>query len=55
MKYTVKTLLDKGYSQRAISSKLGISRKTVKKFFDQINTTGVEVPKIKNLINTRSK
>ena len=47
MKYTVKTLLDKGYSQRAISGKLGISRKTVKKFFDQINTIGVEVPKIK--------
>ena len=46
MKFTVKTLLDKGYSQRAISRELGISRKTVKKYFDEINTTGVQVPKI---------
>ncbi len=47
MKFTVKTLLEKGYSQRAISRELGISRKSVKKFLDQINTTGVQVPKIK--------
>lgn len=46
MKFTVKTLLDKGYSQRAISRELGISRKTIKKYFDEINTTGVQVPKI---------
>lgn len=35
MKYTVKTLLEKGISQRAISRELGISRKTVKKYFDE--------------------
>jgi len=46
MKFTVKTLLDKGYSQRTISQKLGISRKTVKKYFDEINTVGVQVPTI---------
>jgi len=46
MKFTVKTLLDKKYSQRAISRELEISRKTVKKFFNEINTTGVQVPKI---------
>ena len=38
MKHTVKTLLDKGLSQRAISRELGISRKTVKKYFDEIQT-----------------
>lgn len=46
MKFTVETLLGKGYSQRAISRELGISRKTVKKFCDEINTTGILVPKI---------
>ena len=46
MKFTVKTLLDKGYSQRAISRELGISRKTVKKYFDEICNTGVLMPKI---------
>ena len=46
MKFTVKTLLDKGYSQRAISRELGISRKTVKKYFDEINSIGVQIPKI---------
>lgn len=46
MKYTVKTLLGKGYSQRAISRELGISRKTVKKYFEEINTIGIQVPKI---------
>lgn len=46
MKFTVETLLDKGYSQRAISRELGISRKTVKKFLEEINTHGVTVPKI---------
>lgn len=46
MKFTVKTLLDKGYSQRAISRELGISRKTVKKYFDEIHNTGVLMPMI---------
>jgi transposase len=46
MKFTVKTLLDKGYSHRAISRELGISRQSVKKFFNEINSTGVQVPKI---------
>ncbi len=46
MKITVKTLLDRGFSQRAISRELAISRKTVKKFFDEITTTGIQVPKI---------
>ena len=46
MKFTVKTLLDKGYSQRAISRDLGISRKTVRKFFEEIKTIGVQVPRI---------
>jgi len=47
MKYTVKTLLKKGYSQRAVSRELGISRKTVKSFFDEIQIGEVQVPKIK--------
>lgn len=46
MKFTVKTLMDKGYSQRKISRELGISRKTVCKYMYQINTSGVIVPKI---------
>lgn len=46
MKFTVETLLGKGYSHRAISRELGISRKTVKKFCDEINSTGILVPKI---------
>lgn len=29
MKYTVKTLLERGYSQRAIASELSINRKTI--------------------------
>lgn len=47
MKITVKTLLEKGFSQRAISRELGISRVTVKKYLEEINTTGIQVPKIK--------
>lgn len=35
MKYTVKTLLSKGQSQRTISKELGISRKTVKKYYEE--------------------
>lgn len=47
MKYTVKTLSEQGYSQRAISRKLGINRKTVKRYLDQISDTStVSVPKI---------
>jgi len=46
MKITVKTLLDKGFSQRAISRELGISRVTVKKYLKEINTTGILTPKI---------
>lgn len=46
MRFTVKTLLEKGYSQRAISRKLGISRKTVKTFFDETQRGDVQVPKI---------
>lgn len=49
MKFTVKTLLEKGYSQRAISRELGISRKTVKKYFDEIKSKGVQVPKIEKI------
>jgi len=38
MKSTVKTLLEKGYSQRQISKELNISRKTVKKYFNEIRS-----------------
>ena len=34
------------YCQRKISRELGISRKTVHKYIDQINTSGVIVPKL---------
>lgn len=47
MKYTVKTLLAKGLSQRAISNELGISRKTVKKYLNEFkNGQEVITPKI---------
>jgi len=47
MKYTVKTLLSRGLSQRAISKELGISRKTVKKYFEEFqNNNIVLTPKI---------
>lgn len=49
MKFTVKTLLDKGYSQRAISRELAISRKTVKVFFDEIQRGEVQVPRIRKI------
>lgn len=50
MKYTVKTLLSKGLSQRAISKELGISRKTVKKYFDEFqNNKTVLTPKIERI------
>lgn len=41
MKYTVKTLLSKGLSQRAISKELGISRKTVKKYFEEFQNNNI--------------
>ena len=44
MKYTVKTLLLKGLSQRTISRELGISRKTVKKYFDEFQNNSVITP-----------
>ena len=44
MKYTVKTLLIKGLSQRAISRELGISRKTVKKYSDEFQNNSVITP-----------
>ena len=37
MKFTVKTLLEKGYSQRQISKELNISRRTVKKYLSYIH------------------
>lgn len=46
MIYTIKTLIKKGLSQRAIAKQLGISRKTIKKYFDQIQTGNIEEPKI---------
>ncbi len=46
MKITVKTLLEKGFSLRAISRELRISRVTVKKYLEEINTTGIRTPKI---------
>ncbi len=46
MIYTIKTLLDKGHSQRAVSRQLGISRKTVKKYVLQIQTNVIEEPTI---------
>ncbi len=44
MKYTVKTLLERGLSQRAISRELNISRKTVKKYFDEFKSGGEVLP-----------
>lgn len=47
MKITVKTLSARGLSQRSISRELGISRITVKKYLEEIETTGILVPSIK--------
>jgi transposase len=48
MKITVKTLLSKGLSQRSISKELGISRKTIKKYFDEFKINDkILTPKIK--------
>lgn len=47
MKLTVKTLLSRGLSQRAISNQLGINRKTIKKYFEEFqNSDIVSTPKI---------
>jgi len=47
MKYTVKSLLIRGASQRSISKDLGISRKTVKKYFEEFqNNNTVTTPKV---------
>jgi transposase len=45
MIYTVKTLYEKGKSQRAIARELGISRKTVKRIIEKIKQEGVKEPK----------
>ncbi len=49
MKITVKTLLNKGFSQRAISKELDLSRVTVRKYLEEINTTGIQITKIKKV------
>lgn len=46
MKFTVKTLLERGYSQRAISKELAISRRVVKKYFDEIKRGTIKTPQI---------
>jgi len=46
MKFTVKTLLEKGYSQRQISKELNISRRTVKDYFNEISSGSIKTPKI---------
>lgn len=44
MIYTVKTLHEKGKSQRAIARELGINRKTVRKMIENIEKEGVKEP-----------
>lgn len=46
MKFTVKTLLQKGHSQRAIAKELSISRKTIRRFKDEIDNDCILTPKI---------
>lgn len=46
MKYTVKTLFDKGYSQRAIAKHLSIARKTVKKYIAEFTNGDILTPNI---------
>jgi transposase len=49
MAYTIKTLFEKGKSQRAIARELGISRKTVKKMVEKIQNEGVKDPTIEKV------
>lgn len=49
MAYTIKTLFEKGKSQRAIARELGISRKTVKKMVEKIKKEGVKEPTIEKV------
>jgi len=46
MIYTIKTLSEKGKSQRAISKELSISRKTVRKYLELIQKAGFKEPHI---------
>lgn len=46
MKFTVKTLIAKGYSQRKISEELNISRRTVKKYYTEIKSGIIKTPQI---------
>jgi transposase len=46
MKYTVKTLLERGYSQRAIALELSINRKTIAKYIKEFNIGDIKTPKI---------
>ena len=47
MKYTVKTLLERGKSLRAISRELGVNRKTITKIKDEIEKGNFDLHKIK--------
>lgn len=49
MIYTIKTLSEKGKSQRAISKELSISRRTVRKYLELIQKAGVKEPHINKL------
>ena len=46
MKYTVKTLLERGYSQRSIAKELLINRKTVRKYIKEFSIGDIITPKI---------
>lgn len=46
MIFTVKTLYNKGKSQRSIATQLGISRRTVKKYISQFSSKEIVTPKI---------
>jgi len=50
MIYTIKTLQEKGKSQRAIARELGINRKTVRKIIEKIQQEGVKEPEFKKQI-----
>lgn len=46
MKFTVKTLLQKGHSQRSIAKELSISRKTIRRYKEEIDNDCILTPKI---------